>query len=123
MGFNITHAWKCHISVVTCALRICLICMPSTLGLRAYISGKSLVPMLQLIHVAHSYCGTFYLIYFCKMLTQKKVKSLQPTILCFLLLFPFLASDSYKAKMKKTRVATYLNFLLCITGVTLTIEL
>ena len=29
---------------------ICLICMPSALGLQAYISGKSLVPMLQLLH-------------------------------------------------------------------------
>ena len=35
---------------------ICLICMPKALGpaaqrLRAYISGKSLVPMLQLLHI------------------------------------------------------------------------
>ena len=30
---------------------------PAALGLRAYISGKSLVPMLQLLHVGHSmYC-------------------------------------------------------------------
>ena len=37
-----------HISVVTCALGICLICIYA-LSPRAYISGKSLVPMLQLI--------------------------------------------------------------------------
>ena len=47
---------KCYILLVTCALVIYLICMPSALGpaaigLRAYISGKSLVPMLQLLHV------------------------------------------------------------------------
>ena len=41
---------KCYILLVTCALVIYLICMPSALGLRAYISGKSLVPMLQLLH-------------------------------------------------------------------------
>ena len=35
--------------VVTWALVICLICMPKAQGLRAYISGKSRVPMLQLI--------------------------------------------------------------------------
>ena len=40
--------------LVTCALVIYLICMPSALGpaairLRTYISGKSLVPMLQLL--------------------------------------------------------------------------
>ena len=39
---------------------ICLICMPSAhgpaaLGLWVFISGKSLVPMLQLLHV--SLCG------------------------------------------------------------------
>ena len=60
MGFNIAHAWKCYISVVTCALGICPICMPSALGpvalrLWAYISGKSLVPMLQLILVQYNY--------------------------------------------------------------------
>ena len=33
VGFNITHAWKCYISVVTWALGICLICMPTALGL------------------------------------------------------------------------------------------
>ena len=48
---------KCYILLVTCALVIYLICMPSALGpaalgLRAYISGKSLMPMLQLLHVA-----------------------------------------------------------------------
>ena len=42
--------------LVTWALVIRLICMPSALGpaalgLRAYISGKSLAPMLQLLHV------------------------------------------------------------------------
>ena len=41
---------RCYILVVTWALVICLICMPSALGLWAYISGKSLVPMLQLLH-------------------------------------------------------------------------
>ena len=52
MGFNIAHVQKCYISVVKCARGICLICMPEARepqaqGLRAYISGKS---MLQLIH-------------------------------------------------------------------------
>ena len=47
---------KCYILLVTCALVIYLICMPSALGpvalgLRAYISGKCLMPMLQLLHV------------------------------------------------------------------------
>ena len=47
---------KCYILLVTCALVIYLICMPKARGpqargLRAYISGKSLVPMLQLLHV------------------------------------------------------------------------
>ena len=50
------ECWKCYILLVTCALVIYLICMPSALGpvalgLRAYISGKSLVPMLQLLHI------------------------------------------------------------------------
>ena len=49
---------KCYILLVTCALVIYLMCMPSALGpvalgLRAYISGKSLVPMLQLLHINH----------------------------------------------------------------------
>jgi len=38
VGFNITLIsaciWKCYILVVTCAFVICLICMPSALGLR-----------------------------------------------------------------------------------------
>ena len=43
-----------HVIVVTWARVICLICMPEARGpqaqgLRAYISGKSRVPMLQLI--------------------------------------------------------------------------
>ena len=42
------ECWKCYILLVTCALVIYLICMPS--GLRAYISGESLVSMLQLLH-------------------------------------------------------------------------
>ena len=47
-----------HVIVVTWAQVICLICMPKArgpqaLGLRAYISGKSRVPMLQLL------CNTF----------------------------------------------------------------
>ena len=51
---RMSSAWKWYILLVTCALMICLICMPSTLGpvalgLRAYISGKSVVPMLQLL--------------------------------------------------------------------------
>ena len=33
---------------VTRALMICLMCMPSALGLWAYISGKLFVPFLQL---------------------------------------------------------------------------
>ena len=46
---------KCYILLVTCALVIYLICKPSALGsaalgLLAYISGKSLMPMLQLLH-------------------------------------------------------------------------
>ena len=46
---------KYYILLVTCALVIYLICTssalgPAALGLRAYISGKSLVPMLQLLH-------------------------------------------------------------------------
>ena len=47
-----------HLIVVTWARVICLICMPKARGpqargLRAYISGKSRVPMLQLL------CNTF----------------------------------------------------------------
>ena len=43
-----------HVIVVTWARGICLICMPSALGpaaigLQAYISGNSRVPMLQVI--------------------------------------------------------------------------
>ena len=58
---------KCYILLVTCALVIYLICMPSALepaalGLRAYISGKSLVPMLQLLHV-YTYVATYIRIY------------------------------------------------------------
>ena len=53
-----SHNQKWYILLVTCALVICLICMPSDLGpaaleLRLYISGKSLVSMLQLLHVYH----------------------------------------------------------------------
>jgi len=55
-----------YISVVKCAFGICLICMlsalgPAALGLWAYISGKSRMPMLQLIHecvvVTHTALG------------------------------------------------------------------
>ena len=47
---------KCYILLVTCALMIYLICMPSALGLRAYISGKSLLSTLQLLHIYnHTY--------------------------------------------------------------------
>ena len=47
---------KCYIIVVTQALVACLICPPSALGpaalgLRVYISGRPLVPVLQLLHV------------------------------------------------------------------------
>ena len=52
------ECWKCYILLVTCALVIYLICMPSALGLRAYISGKSLVLMLQLLHIT-LYCEIF----------------------------------------------------------------
>ena len=38
-----------HVIVVTWARGICLICMPEARGLRAYISGKSRVHMLQVI--------------------------------------------------------------------------
>ena len=43
-----------HLIVVTWARVVCLICMPKARGpqargLRAYISGKSRVPMLQLL--------------------------------------------------------------------------
>ena len=46
---------KCYIIVVTQALVVCLICPPSALGpaalgLRVYISGRPLVPVLQLLH-------------------------------------------------------------------------
>ena len=45
---------KCYIIVVTQALVVCLICPPSALGpaalgLRVYISGRPLVPVLQLL--------------------------------------------------------------------------
>ena len=48
---------KCHIIIITWALIVCLIHIlstlrPATLGLRVYISDKSLVLMLQLLHVA-----------------------------------------------------------------------
>ena len=45
------ECWKRYILLVTCALVIYLICMPVALGLQAYISGKSLMPMLQLLHI------------------------------------------------------------------------
>ena len=49
------ECWKCYILLVTCALVIYLICMPSALGpLWAYISGRSLMPMLLL----HTYIHT-----------------------------------------------------------------
>ena len=47
------HVLQCnndvHVIVVTWARGICLICMPKARGLRAYISGKSRVHMLQVI--------------------------------------------------------------------------
>ena len=51
----------CYILLVTCALVIYLICMPSALGLQAYISGKSLVPMLQLLHVRIYACTQIHM--------------------------------------------------------------
>ena len=48
----------------TCNMGACdspdTVCMPlalgpAALGLRAYISGKSLAPMLQLLHVPYTY--------------------------------------------------------------------
>ena len=49
---------KCYIIVVTQALVVCLICPPSgrpaALGLRVYISGRPLVPVLQLLHIVHT---------------------------------------------------------------------
>ena len=51
---------KCNILVVTQALLLYLICMPEArgpqaLGLLAFISGKALVPVLQLLHTPLSY--------------------------------------------------------------------
>ena len=48
---------KCYIIVVIQALVVCLICPPPVLGpaavgLQVYISGRPLVPVLQLLHVA-----------------------------------------------------------------------
>ena len=56
--YNYQYNIYIHLIVVTWARGICLICMPKTRGpqargLRAYISGKSRVPMLQLL------CNTF----------------------------------------------------------------
>ena len=47
---------KCYIIVVTQARVVCLICTPeargpAALGLRVYISGRPLVPVLQLLHI------------------------------------------------------------------------
>ena len=52
-----------HIIVVTCALVFCLICTPSSLGpaalgIRVYISGRTLVPMLQLLNVTFCVGGS-----------------------------------------------------------------
>ena len=55
MGFNITHAWKCYISVVTWALGICLICMPSALGLLGIY-----IRQIPLAHVTTYTNGYFY---------------------------------------------------------------
>ena len=41
--------------VVTQALVACLICTPSALGLRVYISGRPLVPVLQLLNIPLSH--------------------------------------------------------------------
>ena len=43
-------------SLATWALVICLICIPSALMLRAHISGKSLMPTLQLLHTLVHVC-------------------------------------------------------------------
>ena len=57
---------KCYIIVVTQALVVCLICPPSALGpaalgLRVYISGRPLVPVLQMLHSI--FYGEYYTIY------------------------------------------------------------
>ena len=53
-----------YVIVVTWARRICLICMPEARGLRAYISGKSRVHMLQVI------CNTSGTLKICPNLTS-----------------------------------------------------
>ena len=57
---------KCYIIVVTRALVFCLICTPSSLGpaalvIRVYISGRTLLPMLQLLNV-NMLCNTLGLL-------------------------------------------------------------
>ena len=44
---------KCYIIVVTQALVVCLICTPEARGPRVYISGRPLVPVLQLLHIKY----------------------------------------------------------------------
>ena len=63
MDFNycISSLRKCYITVVTQALVACLICTPlalgpAALGLRVYISGRPLVPVLQLLNNDVSTC-------------------------------------------------------------------
>ena len=43
------NTYTIHVIVVTQAQVLCLICIPEARGLRAYISGKARVPVLQLI--------------------------------------------------------------------------
>ena len=59
---------KCYIIVVTQALMVYLICPPSALwpaalGLRVYISGRPLVPVLQLLHIIYIMYIRIYIIY------------------------------------------------------------
>ena len=49
--FRVPEVLHKKLLLVICALVIYLICIPSAVGLWAYISGKSLMPMLQLLHV------------------------------------------------------------------------
>ena len=49
--FRVPKVLHKKLLLVTCALVIYLICIPSAVVLWAYISGKSLMPMLQLLHV------------------------------------------------------------------------
>ena len=43
---SLTNPSRCCLDVAPCAFVVCLICTPSALGLRVYISGKPLMPMV-----------------------------------------------------------------------------